>query len=358
MKNWPLLLLAPSALLVAACSDQQAVSVPPARPVLTAVVAAETANVPQFVGVVTPRTSVSLAFRVGGTLLTRQVETGDAVAKGETLATLDATTSELAVQTARANLSSAEAQFANAAAAEARLRTLNQSDVVTLANLEQSEQQTAGAQAALIQAQARLSQAEEQLSYSTLASPMDGITMAVGAEAGSVVGAGQMVVTVSDPATRDLVIDVPESVIDHIAIGTTFRIAPQLTPSTSVSGKIREIAPQAHPVTRSWRVRIGIDSEADQFWLGTTASALLDEVEDGTLTVPRTAVRTDDDRSFVFVVDRPASVVRQRQVEIEESDNGPYRVISGLGAHEEVVVAGVKDLADGQQITVNRERQE
>jgi hypothetical protein len=50
--------------------------------------------------------------------------------------------------------------------------------------------------------------------------------------------------------------------------------------------------------------------------------------------------------------------VRQRQVEIEESDNGPYRVISGLGAHEEVVVAGVKDLADGQQITVNRERQE
>lgn len=356
MTNRLFLLAVPLALVLAGCSEQKAEVAPVVRPVLTAVVDTEAASTPQFVGVVAARSSVSLAFRAGGTLLTRQVETGSAVRKGDVVATLDATTSELALQTARANLSTAEAQYANAAAAEARLRALNQSDVVTLANLEQAEQQTSSAQAALVQARAGVSQAEEQVSYATLTAPIDGIVTAVGAEPGSVVGAGQTIVTLADPTSRDVVIDLPESIVGEIGTGTTFAIAPQLSPEVRVTGKVREIAPQADPVTRTWRVKIAIDEEVGEFWLGTTATAALEASRGDRLTIPATAIRTEGEQSFVFVLDEAAAAVRKRQVELAApAAGGTVAVTSGLGAGEVVVIAGVNGLSDGQQVKLNEE---
>jgi RND family efflux transporter MFP subunit len=355
MKNLAFFAALPLALMLAGCSQQAEETAPPVRPVLSQVVESGRASAPQFVGIVTPRVTVTQAFRVGGTLVSRQVDVGSSVKAGEVVATLDATTSELALQTARANLTSAEAQYANAAAAESRLRTLNQSDVVSLANLEQAEQQTSGAQAALIQAQSRLSQAEEQLSYSTLTAPFDGIVTAVGAEPGSVVGASQTVVTIADPETRDLVIDLPETVISQVSIGTPFRISPQLSPGIEVEGKVREIAPQAHPVTRTWRIKIGVDSEADQFWLGTTATAILGIEDEGRLTVPETAIRKDGEETVVWVVDETAAVIHRRPVTVEAATSGIVSVTSGLEAGERIVIAGVNGLSDGQQIKLDQE---
>lgn len=354
MKRATALLALPLSLLLAGCSEEAVSEAPPVRPVLTQVVQSERAATPQFVGVVSPRTTVSQAFRIGGTLVTRQVDTGSLVKTGDVVATLDATTSELALQTARANLASAEAQYANAAAAEARLRTLNQNDVVSLSNLEQAEQQTSGANAALIQAQARLSQAEEQLSYSTLTSPLDGIVMSVGAEPGSVVGAGQTIVTIADPTTRDVVIDLPEAIIGDVAIGTVFEIAPQLAPDSAVEGKVREIAPQANPLTRTWRVKITIDSGVEHFWIGTTATARLEASSEDRLQLPETAIRRDGDTTSVFLVDEAGSVVRQRMVTLDPSSEAVI-VTDGLAPGDRVVIAGVNGLSDGQEIKLDQE---
>jgi RND family efflux transporter MFP subunit len=348
------LLLLPLSLLLAACSEQAVSEAPTIRPVLTQVVQSERAAAPEFVGVVSPRTSVSQSFRIGGTLVTRQVDTGSVVTAGDVVATLDATTAELALQTARANLASAEAQYANAAAAEARLRTLNQNDVVSLANLEQAEQQTSGANAALVQAQARLSQAEEQLSYSILTSPLDGIVMSVGAEPGSVVGAGQAIVTIADPATRDVVIDLPETIIGDVSIGTIFDIAPQLAPDRAVEGRVHEIAPQANPLTRTWRVKIAIDSGVEHFWIGTTATASLQASSEDRLIVPETAIRRDGEVASVFVVDEAVSVVRQRSVTIDTTSEALI-VTDGLAQGDRIVIAGVNGLTDGQQIKLGQE---
>jgi RND family efflux transporter MFP subunit len=348
------LLILPIGLALVGCSKQPEAEAPAVRPVLTTQVHSERATTPQFVGVVSPRTALHQAFRIGGTLVTRQASTGNAVRAGEILATLDATTSELALQTARANFASAEAQYANASAAEARLRSLNQSDVVSLANLEQAEQQSSGANASLIQAEARVRQAEEQLSYATLIAPIDGIVMSVGAEPGSVVGAGQIVVTVADPSTRDLVIDIPEAIINEIAIGTVFEIAPQLSPESVVDGKVREIDPQANPLTRTWRVKIAIEDNISQFWLGTTATARLQTSEDDRLVVPASAIRRDGETASVFVVDEAAAVVRQRSITLDITADTPI-VTEGLELGETIVTAGVNGLADGQAIKLDAE---
>lgn len=351
------LLLAVSLCLVAAgCDQQSGAKDAPVRPVLSQVVEAGRASAPRFVGVVAAQVSVAQSFNAGGTLATRNVALGSQVRAGDVVATLDAATAELALRDAWANVASAQAQFANAADSEARLRALNQQDFATAANLEQAEQQTAAARAALAQARARLAQAEEQVSYTTLAAPFDGIVTAVGAEPGEVVAAGQMMVTVADPNTRDVVIDVPEPVVADISVGTAFVLSPQLSPQVKAKGQVREIAPQADPRTRSWRVKIGIAEKIEQFWLGSTATATLADAGTETLTIPLGAVRDAGGRPGVWIVDEKAGMVRARPIMLGQQDGDRVTVLSGIEAGERIVIAGVNGLADGQKIRIEESR--
>jgi RND family efflux transporter MFP subunit len=170
------------------------------------------------------------------------------------------------------------------------------------------------------------------------------------------VGAGQTIVTLADPTTRDVVIDVPEAIVDQIGTGTSFVIAPQLAPDVRVAGRVREIAPQAHPVTRTWRVKIAIDQQAEQFWLGTTATAAIEGSRGDRLSVPASAIRREGAQAFVFVLDEAAAQVRKRPVEIEEpGTDGRAVVTAGLEAGEAVVIAGVNSLGDGQQVKLTQE---
>lgn len=339
---------------LAACSSE-APPEAPIRPVLSMLVEPSSSAVSGFVGVVEPQVSVDQSFRVGGTLVTRTADVGDTVSVGDPIATLDATTYDLSLETARANLQTAQAQYDNAAASEGRLRTLNQSDVISTSNLEEAEQQTEAARAGLVQAQSRVKQAEEQLAYTGLKASIDGVVTAIGAEPGAVVAAGQAIVTIAQPQDRDLVIDVPEEVVQNLSIGDRFTVVPQLASDVSASGTLREIAPQADPVTRTWRLRIGLENPSQDFWLGTTASATpLGEVA-GMIELPAVAIKTTDKATSVFVVNEADATVSERSITIAPTTNNLVTVQSGLEAGERVVIAGVNSLVDGQKIKLEQE---
>jgi len=346
-------------LLLALAACQPAAEAPPAaRPVLSVVIEPAATAAASFVGVVSPRISVTQAFRVGGTLVSRAVGVGDQVSAGAPLAELDATTLDLAVDTARANLQAAEAQYANAAGAEGRLRALTASDVTTIASLEQAEQQSAAAQASVVQARSRLTQATEQRSYASLAAPFDGVVTAVGAEPGAVVAAGQTILTIARTDSRDVVIDVPESFVQGLKVGAVFRVAPQLSPTTVVDGTLREIAPEADPVTRSWRLKLGVDAAPAQFWLGTTATASLAAASaDAVIRIPETAIKHVEAATSVWVVDPAANVVKARSVELGAAADGQVEVLSGLAVGERIAIAGVNSLAEGQAVAGQGELQ-
>ncbi|CAN7183871.1 efflux RND transporter periplasmic adaptor subunit [Devosia sp. LjRoot16] len=341
----------PVLVLLAACQPATEAPQPAPRPVLSMLVEPAATAEASFVGVVSPRISVTQAFRVGGTLINRSAGVGDQVRAGAALADLDATTLDLAVETARANLQAAEAQYANAAGAEGRLRALTESDVTTVANLEQAEQQSAAALAGVVQARSRLTQATEQRSYASLAAPFDGVVTAVGAEPGAVVAAGQTVLTIARTDSRDVVIDVPESFVQNLEVGAVFRVSPQLSPATVVDGTLREIAPEADPVTRSWRLKIGVDDAPAQFWLGTTATASLAVAStDTVIRVPETAIRHNAEATSVWVVDPAANIVNARPVELGAVADGQVDIRSGLAAGERIAIAGVNSLVEGQPV--------
>jgi len=99
-----------ASLALAACDDQTGSS--PIRPVLSVVARTSTTQtIGPFAGSIEPRYTVVLGFQVFGRLISRDVNVGDSVTKGETLATIDPAVQEIAVRSAQASLDSAQAQL-------------------------------------------------------------------------------------------------------------------------------------------------------------------------------------------------------------------------------------------------------
>ena len=137
-------------------------------------------------------------------------------------------------------------------------------------------------------------------------------------------------------------------------IGLPFTVSLQLLPAVQVEGQIREIAPQADPVTRTQRVRIALNDPPPLFRLGATVTARLSNHQNSSLRVPPSAVLTKDGESFLWVVDLPASTVSLHKVDLSP-DEGGFRVTHGLTAGARIVTAGIHSLKQGQQVRIEQD---
>jgi RND family efflux transporter MFP subunit len=202
-------------------------------------------------------------------------------------------------------------------------------------------------------AQANLTKALEQLGYAQLKSDFAGVVTAVGANVGQVVSPGQSVVTVARPDIREAVVDIGPDFPVSLTVGLPFIVSLQLLPGVEVEGQIREIAPQADPVTRTQRIRIALNDPPPSFRLGATVTAKLSS-ERSALHVPASAVLTKDAESFVWIVDLPASTVSLRRVDLSQDATG-IQVTSGLDAGTRIVTAGIHSLTQGQQVKIQQD---
>ena len=337
------------ALALTACRDEKAAGPPPVRPVLSMVVEPQTRGRQAFTGVVEPQFQAGLGFRLLGRVVDRDVDVGDSVRRGDRLAALDPIAQELAVRSARAELESALAQLETATATEVRQRTLFERKVVSSADVEAAEQAREAAVATAAQARANLKVAEEQLGYTRILADFDGVVTAVGAEVGQVVSPGETVVTVARPDRREAVIDIPAELVGLLRTGSRFEVALELDPAVRAEGAVREIAPQADPVSRTQRVWIALKDPAPSFRLGTTVKAVLTEEELVGMVLPASALLERDGKTLVWVVDSAAGTVTPVEVKVAERDARGFRV-EGLDPGTRVVTAGVHSLEPGQAV--------
>lgn len=342
-----------AALLATGCK-QETTAPEPVRPVLSILVEPARSSDTAAAGTVEPRFKSDLGFRVLGRIIARPVDVGDSVYEGQTVAAIESTALELAVRAVRAELSNSQAQLANASATEARQRTLITTDTIAKQTLDNAVQARAGAEASVARAQANLTKVLEQLGYAQLKSDFAGVVTAVGAEVGQVVSPGQSVVTVARPDIREAVIDIGPDFPVSLEIGLPFTVSLQLLPTVRVEGQIREIAPQADPVTRTHRVRIALNDPPPSFRLGATVTARLSNDQSSILRVPESAVLTKEDQNFVWVVDPTAHTVSLQKIDLSR-DEGGIRVTGGLEPGTRIVIAGVHSLKQGQQVRIDQE---
>src|SRR5262249_42485611 len=246
--------------LFAACGGVEEPGAPEIRPVRTLTVemvpAGETVT---LTGRIEAEEEVSLAFRVGQRMVERSVRVGDRVAPGQLVARLEATTFQNAVQSARANLAAVQARAADARLEFERQQSLFAREVAPRAAFERATKARDAAQAQVDAARAELDTAREQLGFTELRADSAGTVTAVGAEPGEGVAAGQMVVRVAGKGGRDAVFGVPARVIEAAApLDPEVTVTLTSDPSVRTTGRVREVSPQADPVTRTFQVKVGL----------------------------------------------------------------------------------------------------
>jgi RND family efflux transporter MFP subunit len=301
-------------------------------------------------GQVQAEEEASLSFRVGGRMIERLVNVGDAVEAGQVVAHLEREPAENQLRQARAALESARGQLSKTRADFGRQQSLIESGFTTRVRYDQARQAMVAAQAQFDDARARLAIAEDNLGYTDLIVDAGGSVTARGAEPGEVVSAGQMIVRVARERGRDAVFDVPERILRAASADKPIDVVLASDPAVRAVARVREVSPQADPVTRTFKVRAGLDDPPEAMRLGSTVigSVTLDATPG--IVVPPSALTQAEGRPAVWVVDQDAMTVSLRPVEVGQFALDSVAIASGLKEGELVVTAGVQVLRPGQKV--------
>ena len=335
--------------LLAGCDNKQAEAPPPVRPVLSEVVQPVRPAVTRFTGTVEPRYEAQLGFQATGRMISRDVNVGDTVHKGQQLATLDPTVPRLAVASAEADLANAEAVLVNAAATLDRQQQLIKMGSVSQAQLDTAVASRDTARARTDQLTAALAKAREQLGYAVLRSDYDGVVASWSAEVGQVVSASQTVAMVARPDPRDAVFDIPDERVALFPPGARFRVSLYADPTVTAEAVVREIAPQSDAATRSRRIRLTLDGPPASFRLGATVQVAVTEAASAELEIPDTAVLRDGAGTSVWLVSHDLRA-ETRAITVGPAVGTRVPVAAGLAPGDRVITAGVHSLSPGQAV--------
>src|SRR6478752_2645496 len=243
----PRLLLAGLALaLLAACQPEADTAPPQVRPVRTVtVVKRDVGETVSFTGRIQAENEARLGFRIPGRMIERPINVGDHVEPGQVVAKLEPHDELNALRTAQAGVAAAQARLNETQNIYERQKTLLARDIASRAQFEQAE-------ATLKTARAQLKAAKDRVSYTELRVDAAGTVVATGAEPGEVVQAGQMIVRVARKDGRDAVFDVPAQVLRSAPSDPQITVNLTDDPTVTAVGRVREVSPQADPVTRTF----------------------------------------------------------------------------------------------------------
>ena len=297
------------------------------------------------------RDEVNLAFRIAGRIIERRLDVGDKVEAGQVVALLDDKVERNSRNSAQADVAAAQATLDQSVAFDRRQKKLLDERVISPNEYDSALRQLRTAQAQLDAAQAQLKSAEEQLGYTVLKSDAAGVITEKGAEVGEVVPAGKMILKVAQQSGRDAVFDVPaQAMRDGLAVGEQVEVWLADHPETKSSGKVREISPEADPVTRNYQVKVGLTDPPSGMFLGATVVGRVILKSDSLIEIPASALTMVEDKPAVWVVDAKDQRVKRRKIAIARYTPDTAIVTDGLESGERVVTAGVQTLYEGQTV--------
>jgi RND family efflux transporter MFP subunit len=352
MSKFSILALLLIAATMAGC-DEPPQPVAGARPVRTVTVEHEAeGEIFSLTGQIRAKDQVNLAFRLDGKMIDRRVNVGDVVSAGEVVARLDPQNQENALRSAQADLASAEAVLSEARLTFGRQQKLLQGGWTTRAKFDETEQALAVAQAQVDSARAHVRVAQDQQSYTILHADSPGTVTAVGAEAGEVVRAGQMVVQIAQKGGRDAVFDVPEQLIRTGPRDPLVEIALTNDPQVKATGRVREVSPQADAATRTFQVKVSISDPSEAMQLGATVVGRVRLGAPSGVEVPASALTEAGGHPAVWVVHPQDQTVSLRSVVVFRYDPASVVISKGLNKGDVVVTAGVQALRPGQKVRI------
>ena len=323
---------------------------PPPRPALVTIVGKSAANNAMvLVGEVKSRFESNQGFRIKGKIIERKVDVGSFVKKGQVIARLDASDTNLSAAAASADVRAAEANQALARSEVERQRLLVDKKFISQSSLDKYEAQLKTADARVNQAKAQAAVSGNQSRYTALVADRDGVVTQIRAEPGQVVDAGETIAQVVDTKQIEVLVAVPESRMAGLKVGDNVTIKLWADREKTYAGKVREIAPEASSTTRAFDVRVSIADADEAVKLGMTAGVRLAQDEADEIIIPSSALTQVSGKSSVWIIDKNG-IASPREVKAGQYTENGVMITSGLNVGEMVAIAGVHTLIKGQKV--------
>lgn len=235
-------------------------------------------------------------------------------------------------------------------AAFERQRTLLAEGHTTRSQFDLAEKAMLTAGARVQDSQVRVNLAADRASYTMLTAAIAGTVTATGAESGEVVTAGQMIVRVAGKGGRDAVFGVPAQLLQAAGIDTRMTVQLASDPAIEADGVVREVAPQADPVTRTFQVKVSLIDPPATMRLGSTVNGIIALAPRPGVEVPASALTEANREPAVWIVDPGKLTVSLREVKVGQFNASSVIVTHGLQNGDVVVTADVQELHPGQQV--------
>lgn len=359
-------------LLVLGCS--QKMEIPKAGKPRVTTLTLKAQNIPmamEYIAQTASSRQVNINARVNGFLQKRLYQEGSMVKNGQTLFQIDPRPFQVQVNEAKAAFDSSKAAHATAKANLDRIKPLVALNALSKKDLDNAQGQFLTTQAAVHQAQAQLNAAKLNLSYTTIKSPVDGLSGSASVAEGTYVDATNNHLTtvyqmspmwVNFSISENRLLDLQKQIqAGQLIVPADNKFSIEvILPDGSVlpnRGKLVFSAPDYNPMTGTNMIRASVENpkgtlKPNQFVRVRMTGATRPDA----IAIPQKAVQQGSRGHFVWVI--KDNKAQYRPVTVGDQSGANWIITQGLQNGEQVVVDGVQTLASGADVEVSQNMQQ
>jgi RND family efflux transporter MFP subunit len=323
--------------------------------------AAPSSNELLLPGAVTPFAEASIYARTSGYLAHWTSDIGAQVKSGQTLATIDAPDLDAQLRQARADESTAQANYDYAKTTAQRWQDMLKTQSVAQQDADTKTSDMAARRAMLASAQANVAHLAELVSYEKISAPFDGVITARHVDVGALVTAGGTPGTagmsgelfhIQQTGVLRVFVDVPQNDAPYVTPDTSVYLTAQQYPGRHIAGRVARSTGSIDPASRTLRVEVDVDNKDGALMPGAYVQVHL-ALQSSTpaLDLPVSALLFRPDGVTVAVVDGNGKVAL-KTVHIGRDFGTHVEITTGLAATDRVIDNPGDSLNAGQAVQI------
>lgn len=325
---------------------------PQAMPVQVAPVSlAPVPNSDTYVATIKSRRSATMQPQVDGNLTRIYVKSGDAVKAGQVLMLIDPLKQNATVQQQLGTEAQKKAVYQYNEGEVERQRKLYEAGVTSKQTYDQAVQAYQNSKGDFDSSKAQTNTAKQQLAYYQIRAPFAGIVGDIPVHLGDYVSASTMLTTVDENADLEAYVYVPTERASEVKMGLPVDILDN-SGNVIVKSKISFLSPQVDNGLQSILVKAEIPRTTERLRNQQLVKARVTWNTNPTPTVPVLAVSLIGGQTFVFIAQPKGDgyVAHQIPIDVGETVNNTYPVLSGLKAGDKVITSGLQFMQEGEPV--------
>ncbi|CAN5342019.1 efflux RND transporter periplasmic adaptor subunit [soil metagenome] len=309
--------------------------------------------------------NIEIRPKVDGFIEKIYVDEGSLVKKGQLLFKIKAPQYEQEVRTAQAGINTAQAEVSTAKMQVEKVKPLVEKDIISHYELESAQNTLLSKQGSLAQAKAALANAQVNLGYTTIVSPVDGVIGSLPFKLGSLVtgATAEPLTTVYNTATVYAYFAMNEKQLldfSRDSTGTSLRSKLNRMPAVTLvlsdgtiydnKGRIETVNGLINTATGSANFRAAFPNPRGLIRSGSSAAVRIPTVVKSAIIIPQNVTYELQDKRLVYVVDSQ-NKIKNVAITVMENTPGQFFIVKdGLHSGDRIIMESVNNLKDGTEI--------